>query len=414
MSERNIAAEALSICMQTGFYGGRNIPVLLSAVPGCGKTSVVKQMAARIAENLKTLGVTDKFAVETFVLPQTMPETIEGVPSPDLERGALERLPLIGIRNLVDAQYGVAFLDEITSSSQQTGAACMTLIQDGVAGDTYLPPTIARVAACNPSWCAAAGREFTAPEINRMVLIEWELTATDFIDYLRGGPGAVSHIRMLSPDWEQRGTSRARTLVAAYLDRNRMDINTMATKVTDKRSASKPWASQRAWENVQRLLAAVFSLGEEPTSDLAYVLIKGMVGEGIAEKFIGWLREQDLPDPEDILKVAMQSFKDREEHLKNVSDAIPESVRQRPDKLRLCLESVAIAAQEKTHADAVRVARWNAAWYVLETTLVSKPDNALTAARILALPMPKGAKLPDCAVSLFELINRTGISSAGM
>lgn len=406
MAERNIAAEALSVCMQTGFYGGRNIPVLLSAVPGCGKTSVVKQMAARIAENLKVLGVTDTFAVETFVLPQTMPETIEGVPSPDLDLKALERLPLIGIRNLVDSGFGVAFLDEITSSSQQTGAACMTLIQDGVAGDTRLPHTIARVAACNPSWCAAAGREFTAPEINRMVLIDWELKRSDFIDYLRGGEGAVAHIRMLSPDWERRGIARARTLVSAYLDRNPNDCNTMQSKLTDKRSASQPWASERSWENVMRLLAAVFSLGEEPASDLAYILIKGSVGEGIADKFIGWLREQDLPDPEVIIQLAMSAPAEKLEQV--LEENISKSVRERPDKFRLCLESIAIAAQDRDHPQYRE--RWEAAWAIVTPVLSTKPDNALAAAKLLSRPIPKGAPIPSGAVALMTVLRETGLA----
>lgn len=413
MSEkRNIAAEALSICMQTGWYGGKNIPVLLEAVPGCGKTSVVQQMADILAKHLQAQKVSDTFSTEVFVLPQTMPEDISGVPSPDLEARSLERLPLGGIRRLINAQYGVAFFDEITSSSQQTGAACMTLIQDGAAGDVKMPDTIARVAACNPPSCAAAGREFTAPEINRMVRIEWKLTNDDFFSFLAGGQGAAAHVRFLPPDWEKTGGPRARTLVRAFLSRDPKLINTMESNVTTAAQASQPWASQRAWFNVVRLLSAVFALGEEPNSELAYVLVKGMVGDGIVDQFIGWLREMDLPDPEDILKVAMNPKKNEsdEDHAERILKSIPKPVMERPDKLRICLEAVAIAANQKDHSDYVD--RWTAAWRVIDPILEKKPDNALQAAKILSMNMPAGAKIPATTTKLFEVLKAMQLTGA--
>lgn len=406
---RNLAVEAMSICMQTGWYGGRNIPVGLEAVPGCGKTQITEQVAEKLGAVAIERGLCENFAFSLFVGPQTMPESIEGIPAPDMDAKALSRLPLIGVRKLIDAGYGVCAFDELTSTLQATGAAMMTAIQDGRYGDVVMPHTVARVCMWNPPTCAAAGRDFSAPEINRICRIEWQLPLGDFLDHLAGGEGAVAHIRVLDEDWEEKGTPRAATLVRAYLQTNQAAANTMQSGKTTEAQASMPWASQRSWANVVRLLAAVISLGEEPNSDLAYILVKGMIGEGEADSFIGFLREMDLPDPEDILAEALKDVKGEtdEERIKRIGAAIPKAVWDRPDKMRICLDSVAIAAQQTDHPEWTE--RWNAAWRALEPVLDSKPDHALSATRILIRNKPPEASAPDAAMKAWYARQEAGL-----
>lgn len=408
MANRNHNMELLSICLQMGWYGGRTMPVLLEGVPGTAKTQVIKQLGREFADYLAKNEVSDTFYTETVVIPQTMPETIEGIPSPDLESHSLVRLPLSGIRKLKQAGYGIWAGDEVTSGSQQTGAACMTLVQDGKAGDEVLPHTVGRVMMCNPEWCAAAGRELAPPEINRVCRIEWKLPNEDFLDFLAGGPGLMTHVRYLPQDWEDLGMNRARTLVRAYLKTNPKVINTMESGETTEAQASKPWASQRQWWNVTRLLAAIFALGEEPSSELAYLAVCGTVGEGVADQFVGWLREMDLPDPEKILSEAMKDKEGetRDDKIARIRKEIPDSVWRRADKLRLCLDSVAIAAQQDRED---RADRWQAAWLVVEPVLDKKPDNAMSASQLLAERKPAGASIPEVAVKLWKAREKAGL-----
>lgn len=409
---RNINVELLSICLQMGWHGGKTIPVLLEGVPGTAKTQVVKQIGAQLLPALQAQGLSDVYEVQTFVLPQTMPETIEGIPSPNLERMALERLPLIGIRKLMEAKYGIWFGDEITSATQQTGAATMTLVQDGQAGDEVLPDTVGRVMCCNPPECAAAGRDFTPPEINRVLRLDWKLPHEDFIDFLKGGPGLMSHVRILPANWEEENIAHARTLVSAYLERNLGNINMLDSNQVTTEQASKPWASQRQWWNLTRILAAVFSLGETAASDLAYVAAQGTVSDGIADHFMGFLREMDLPNPEDVIKAAFKvqanSKLNEEQRVKAYAAILPKSVADRPDKLRIALESVAIAAQSKDREDYVE--RWQVAWEIFGPWLEKKPDNVLSAARILGDRKPQGAAYPSQLRQVLETLRVSGLS----
>jgi hypothetical protein len=134
-----------------------------------------------------------------------------------------------------------------------------------------------------------------------------------------------------------------------------------------------------------RLLAACDSVGEGPQSDLAYLAVKGTVGDGAADSFIGWFREMDLPDPEILLKDPVAA----QEILKGM----------RPDKLQVALESVANAAcQDHKNIDK----RWTDAWAVIGPTIKTQPDNGLYAAKILSaaamtkvkdVPVPPEVKL---------------------
>jgi hypothetical protein len=402
--KRNYEMELLSLGPQMGWYGGRTVPMLLEAVPGCGKTRAVEILGAALAAHLKKEGISKTFYTATFVLPQTMPESLEGIPSPNMDLMALERLPLKDIRLLVEAKYGIWFGDEATSCPQQTGAATMTLIQDGRAGDTTLPHEVGRVIACNPPDCAAAGRDFSPPEINRVCKIKWKLPMSDFLDYMRGGPGLGAHVRYLSPTWEEDHRANANVIVASFLEKHHKLINTMESGGTTAANASEPWASQRQWENVSRLLAAIFSLGEEPSSQLCYLALEGCLGEGTAKAFMAYLREFDLPEPGDIVKAAMKEGATPQ----SIAASIPQHVWARPDKLRLCLESVAVYVQQAP--DAKRPDYWTAAFKVIEPVLDVKPDNAMSAAKLLTDRKPAGVQVPAVALKLFKAREKAGMS----
>jgi len=402
---RNYCMELMSICVQLGWYGGRTMPVLLVDVPGEGKTQGVEVMGAILGKEAIRRKLTKKFHVATTTLPQTAPEDIAGIPAHNKELNCLERMPLKDIRDLIDAAYGIWFGDEASSCPQQVGAATMTLVQDGRAGDATLPNTVGRIIAANPVWCAAAGRDWAAPEINRVCEIQWELPLADWLDFERGGPGMGAHVRFLEPDWEQRFRPVAATIVTAFVAENAALSNTMKghQPTTTEANCHKPWASKRQWSNVIRLLAACLSLGEEPSSKLCMMALEGCLGEGVAKAFMAYLREFDLAEPEDVLAAAMREGATPE----SIRASIPNHIWARPDKLRLQLDSVAIAAQQERED---RPARWTGAMRVLEPVLEEKPDNAMSAAKLLTDRKPPGVAVPDVAIKLFKAREKSGLS----
>jgi len=380
----------------------------LEGVPGTGKTEIVKALGEIFAAHLKAEGISETWAFETFVGPQMLPEDVAGIGFLNTEKKALERYPLIGVRNLLNAKYGIAFFDELTATSTAVGGSSMTAVQSGIYGDTHLPGTVAPLAAWNPVESAAGGRDLSAPEINRFCKLKWKLSDADFINKLMGGKGALAHAVMLDADWEERFLPHARALVASFLKINPKYINTMESGETTEANSSEPWASQRQWSNATRALAAVLSLGHDPNSELAATLVKGLVGDDVGRFFIAFVRTIDLPDPNVLLEAAMEfpASTDNEVCKKRSFALIPESVMQRPDKLKICLDGVAHTAQQD-HKNAVK--RYVAAWEIVYPFMLDYPDMALEASQILAANVPKGApEMREEITALFRIQDASG------
>ncbi len=387
----------LSILCQTGLHKtknregklvqGRNVPTMLVGLPGIGKTQIAIKLGEQLA---KATG--KPFPVEVFVCPQRMPEEIGGIPVAMPEEKEIWCLPMRIGKQLLKAKQGILFFDEYSSANQAMGGACMTAIQDGRLGDLVMPHSVARIAAMNPPECAANGRMLTAPESNRFCWINWKLELNDWIDYLQGGEGSLTGGVVLPATWELDYGMQAKGTIISYLRKNqaRFDVDKTMPKAHD---ASKPWASPRSWENAARLLAACKSVGERPDSDLAYLALEGTLGADAAP-FLTWFRDMDLPDPEELLANPKQAHK-----------IMP----KRADKVQVALESVATAAI-LDKPDIVK--RWENAWIIIGPQLLSAPDNALYAAKILASAVQKvpDAKIPDEAKKVKELLERIGIT----
>jgi len=412
MSESSM--KLLSLATQMGWYkkpswsfGGGRLPVLLEGVPGCGKTQAIKRVlgpalqkrldqVSKDPELAKYLAheYLGKFAVGTLVVPQTSPETIEGIPVPDFTAKELSRYPLDTIKAAAESVYGILFFDEVTSGQEATGASIMTTVQDGIAGSTTLPDTVAIHLACNPPDQAAAGRDLSLPEINRVMKLSWEMPPAAFLDFLNGGKGLAAEVAMLPPDWEDKHLIKASTLISNFLRVHPRLQNTVQSGV---HKGDGPWASERSWTNAIRMLAACFSLGELASSSLFYNAAKGMVG-GTADSLSEWLKEMDIPDPELLLAEAMRKGGDPM-HL------IPETV-NRPDKRKVMLESVARCAI-RDHKDKLK--RWEAAWEIVGPFLDTNPDEAQEALNVLNSDVPPGARVPEAASKLWKIRRAAGI-----
>ncbi|MCI0561870.1 MAG: hypothetical protein MN733_25570, partial [Nitrososphaera sp.] len=110
----------------------------------------------------------------------------------------------------------------------------------------------------------------------------------------------------------------------------------------------EPWPSPRTWwEFVVPSLAAVESLGSTIASsdaeEILMLLTAGSVGEGAAIEFLGWRRNLDLADPEELLR-----------------DPKLFEVYERMDKTFATLNAVVAAAINNLTPQ-----RWVAAWQIM-------------------------------------------------
>jgi hypothetical protein len=398
--EECLEIKLLSLLLQAGLGGpveglsgsGRAIPAYIVGLPGVAKTQVITQIAAKIAEYTGR-----SFPCEIIVGPQTLPEMIGGVPVPDYEEKVLNCYPMRVGKVLLKEERGVFVVDEYTSTSQALGGALMTSIQDGVIGDSKFSQAVARALIMNPPGCAVNARSLSAPEANRGVWIEWRLGFEDFRSYMNGGLGLVGHCKLLPLDWEAKFGLKNRNLIVSFL-RTHQDLFDIQKQIPKAHDASRPWTSPRSLEMAARVLAICESVGSDQVSDLAYLGLKGCLGEGPADAFVGWFRDMDLPDPEWMLA--------------HPDTAVNQKLMQRPDKLQTALESMCTVACQP-HADVV--SRWQTAWKIIGPILQNKSDCALYAAHILAAnahqtkkngkvqPMP-----PEAAIAL-ELFKKLGL-----
>lgn len=418
--ERNYKMELLTISLQVGWYGGTPLVPLLMGPPGTAKTQVTKQLAAAFREELaKRFDEKVTFPFACLCLPQTMPEELSGVSVPTPDRTEVNRVPLgllksVNVPEEEGAPHAMLAFDEVTSANVATRAAAMTGFSDRRFGDITLSPRISIVGMCNPIEQAVNGVPFSPPEANRFVWIkDWYIPSDDTLDYLRGGKGLMAHIKYLPEDWEERFGAHTKGLIASFLGnqgnphyfnqlrgleedgriaRAEGDNPDMDKPFTIEQACDDAWASERSWETLSRLLAAILSIGESLSGELAYQAIIGCIGKGVGNVFSGWLAQMDIPDPEELL-----------------SNPDPKRLDgMRPDKLKACLESVAIAAQKK-HDN--RADRWNDAWKILGPFLSSAQDMALDAANILTREKPKGAKIPEAARQLYHIRRQAGYAS---
>lgn len=409
---RNYTAELAAMALQAGWYGGKPLAVFLEAVPGTGKTTFGRKFAKIAADYIREeLGVDAEFVLAYYSLPQTMPEDLAGMPGPSKD-GHVVRDPMRDIRRLAESGWGIYIGDEMTSCSAATGAANMNIMLDQVAGDTHLARTSSFLGTLNPPECAAgAARDLSPPEVNRGLLLPWEVSSEDYFDYLRGGPGFMAHIRWLPKTWESDHTPLATEFVLKYLERNPTHRNGLRSGLTPDDQAGRPWPSERSWEMFIRLLAMIMSVGLDPNDQLTYLALQGTVGDGVADSFMTFIREFDLPSPREVMEVALDENSTDED----IRRAIPERVWARPDKTRMMMEACATWASRLQRAEGPEGeseyrAAWLAAGRIISPVLNEAPDNAMSAAQILASATPKGlTTMPDWAQKLFKAREAAGI-----
>jgi hypothetical protein len=302
------------------------------------------------------------------------PADFGGYPTPNGER--MRFLPPEWAYVLAQKGKGILFLDEVSCAPPAVQAALLKVVLERKVGDLYMPETIVPVAAANPPEEAAAGWDMSPPMANRWLHLYPKLDAAEWAQgIVTGFPNP--DIYRLPENWEAH-KPKFLGLGAGFC---RTRITSLYKKPDDETSAGKAWPSPRTWEMLCILLAALESLGPDP--DCANELAAGSIGEGMAIEFFHWVDEQDLPDPEELLKNPVKSH-------------FPE----RGDRLFAATGAVVSAIAGNTTLE-----RWAKGWKVLKIASEIQLDVAAAVARGLAKMRPEGAKAPKEALVFKDILD---------
>jgi len=245
-------------------------PVMIHGSPGVGKSDVVRQLAKE--RGLELIDIR---------LSQLDPVDLRGVPSVDVKR----KITSWNTPNFLPTSgEGILFLDEINSAAQATQAAAYQLILDRRLGDYVLPDGWAMIAAGNRLSDRAIVNQMSRALKNRFAHLnydvnnddwcEWALKANIAIEVL----GFIRFRPMLLNELEQRNNSKEERDRIAKLN----DCNAFATP--------------RSWEFLSR------TMGTSPPQDVEYELYSGIVGDGAAAEFMGYLKYyRNLPNLDAVL-----------------------------------------------------------------------------------------------------------------
>ena len=245
-------------------------PAMLHGSPGVGKSDVIRQLAKE--RGLQLIDIR---------LSQLDPVDLRGVPSVDVKR----KITSWNTPNFLPTEgEGILFLDEINSAAQATQAAAYQLILDRRLGDYELPPGWAVLAAGNRLSDRSIVNQMSRALKNRFTHINYDVNNDDWCEWALKNNisvevlGFIRFRPMMLNELEQRNNSKEERDRLAKLN----DVNAFATP--------------RSWEFLSRVMA------KSPPNEVEYELYSGIVGEGAAAEFMGYLKYyRNLPNLDAVL-----------------------------------------------------------------------------------------------------------------
>ena len=259
--------------------------------PGTAKTASTKALANSVGRRF--LGV---------YLDQMIPEDLRGFPvTADVEIDGITHRVMKQLldENFLLAKYtpSVMLIDELTCVGETMQAAALSWMCN--------PPENCWVyAAGNPVDMAAAGTPLADAMINRLCMVEWAVDTKSWATGMTEFGGLefpVSEVPILPSDWKEG--------VAFYAGQINLFVNTTENQLsrpeylvkppTEESQRGRPFGSPRSWARLAWLLGASDSVGgnHKTRRELAC----GMVGDGIGQEFLDFLKVEDLASPEEIL-----------------------------------------------------------------------------------------------------------------
>lgn len=371
----------LSLILQTP----KCLTPLVWGPAGVGKTSALNQLSFAL-----------NAYIETIIAAIRTPDEFKGLEIPDAN-GDLKTSPPPWTRRLLraadDKKYKMVlgFFDEVSCAPPASQSALLRILLEKVVGDVQMPDHVRWIAAANPPGQAAGGWDLAFPLATRFVHLETgNPSASGWINWL-SNDGAVREVMLVDPvEWD-RQFNRVKGLFAGFIKRFPDALN----EDPDKQAGRFPpaYTTPRTLEAAMRLYTTCRAVRDQ---DAEAPLLQAAIGQPNSTKFLAWVRESDLPDPEDLLKDPASWKPDP----------------NRPDATFAVLNGVAYAASEK-HAK--QADRWKAAWKVIDRAIPHGKDIVIVAARHLAVEKnrPKDAlRDPDVrriVMQLSDVVRESGL-----
>lgn len=301
-------ADAATLTLDAWMSDPRTAPLWFGD-PGIGKTeriaALVNELAAKLAPKLEEIfmarggkpghGYMVHDAATGLIVPTQWEfaplevahgadEDVGGIPVRDAATGAILRLPIGPIRRCSE-RPGVLFFDEISRAGAQKQGCCLTLTNEGRAGDFALNLGTRMALAANGEQQSGTHTVIDTL-LNRCLVIEVEADADEFRDYLRSNVGAPgSTLRELAIDFAAT-SEKAPGLVQLK----------MPPGATER---GELWASPRAIVKALKVFDVALQNGRQ--GQMLFASIAGLIGKEAAGVYmqVRKVRER-LPSPTDI------------------------------------------------------------------------------------------------------------------
>lgn len=180
-------------------------------------------------------------------------------------------------------------------------AAALRVVAEGVVGDYALPPGVRILAAANPEDQAAGGWGLAAPMANRLIHVDWVPPSPDewaaWIVGSADGKASDDAVPVFDMDVWDQVWAQVRAGFAAFI--RRRGAETLLALPDNESARGRAWPSHRSWELAARAVAGCRTLGAG--EDVVLKCLYGAVGTGAGKEIWAYLKEMDLPDPEQML-----------------------------------------------------------------------------------------------------------------
>jgi MoxR-like ATPase len=261
------------------------VPTLIWGGPGEIKTAFIENASATWGRTCKTIVGSTREAPDFL-----------GVMVQD-DEGDIAYSSFKWVRELNQAKAGLLFLDEWNTASPSTMKGMLRMVQERYVGETKLKDSVAIVAAANPTDIAVDAYDIPGPMANRMMHLDWVFPEDFWLENVVTDFQGVVYPRLSTLLTGDPATRRANVAgaVTAYLKHTPGQLKPGQPK--DQVKAGKAWASPRAWTNVISVLSQLHA----DDTEAALLVVKGLVGDAAAVKFINWLRAADLFNPSEVI-----------------------------------------------------------------------------------------------------------------
>lgn len=260
---------------------------------GIGKSEIIKQGAEKVGLEVRVL-----------VPGQRQPEDFSGVVVANGQGGITVECILGAVRDLNEIGKGIIFIDEASTAPPAVQGAMLTMINDGVVGDTVIEPGIRILLAANPPEMSAGGWGFEAPFANRIAHFSVKCPSAEaWVEWLMSegideDPVPITRTEtQLVENWV-KVWPQVKGILAGFAMANRQVLHKQPPS-EDPRSGFA-WPSPRTWNLTGRAIATIRSLNMN--KELEEIMAAGIVGQGPAIEFMNYIAQADLPKPEDVLE----------------------------------------------------------------------------------------------------------------